>query len=438
MSASLSVPSGPLRTAALVLARLLPLTMNIAVSSSRRIGQAESRSASPGYLDPRLSGSRIRRISVRLWHGLLKVFLIAPCLVPRVEHAQRSERIDRVQDTPSCKACRIVVTSSRVLEVPALEQGSIPIGVREDSKKRTWIFRQLDLPLIYDVGKTQPRVLGRRGNGPNEYRAVVDAVSLPGDSILIVDAVGGRSVILDPQLQARRYVAGESNLLGTVVLGWPDAVVTNAAIPTPTRIGLPLHRVSFKNSPLRMLQSFGGSEGELRPNAMQASLYSLTRVDPLRFWAGARNAYRIELWTRDGTLERTLVREPAWFQGVSAADLGWSNRPPPPNLAAIDIDRDGLIWAFVAVPAPAWREAWPKLSPKQREVEGASLAIDRLFDTMVEVLDPTRNVVVSRARLPGVPLAALSGRRMATYQVTEDGRTTVTIRALDVRQPTVP
>ena len=129
---------------------------------------------------------------------------------------------------------------------------------------------------------------------------------------------------------------------------------------------------------------------------------------------------------------RTLVREPEWFRGVSSAEYGWTDRPPEPYLAAIQLERDGLLWTFVAVPAATWKEAWPQLGPNQKEVDASLVAMDKLFDTMVEVIDPGKGVVVARAQLPGIPLASLSGQRLATYRVAADGATSITIQTLKI------
>lgn len=144
-----------------------------------------------------------------------------------------------------------------------------------------------------------------------------------------------------------------------------------------------------------------------------ASLYH--ELAPTRggtFWSASAGSYDLFQSSADGRILRTLLRRPPWFSRPSPVNYDWKNRPPPPHFGAVLEDEDGLLWVFVRVAAGSWREAWPTVSPDVYEVPLRQIAMEKLFATMIEVIDPQAGRVLARQRIDGLVVGALPGPRV--------------------------
>ena len=97
----------------------------------------------------------------------------------------------RIPDEPTCGACRITLTTFATLgdtDGPGA-LANIPYGVRVDGRDRIWLWGGDNAggPSIYDANGKFLRVSGRRGQGPGEFEMITDVITLPGDSVLVVD-----------------------------------------------------------------------------------------------------------------------------------------------------------------------------------------------------------------------------------------------------------
>jgi hypothetical protein len=115
--------------------------------------------------------------------------------------------------------------------------------------------------------------------------------------------------------------------------------------------------------------------------------------------------------------------------------LGTPNSPPPPAITDVAEDSTGLVWVFVRVAAPTWREAWPAVGG---EFDYRQMSLDKMFRTMVEVIDPGRQSVVTRTVLNQWVVSALPGSRVASYLTNEDGSVHIRIEEFGLRRPESP
>jgi hypothetical protein len=77
-------------------------------------------------------------------------------------------------------------------------------------------------------------------------------------------------------------------------------------------------------------------------------------------------------------------------------------------------DDAGLLWIYIRKPRPGWQTAWPSGLGRVAEVRATPELIGRLYDTLVEVIDPrTARVVARRILDEHVVLSLLPGRRVA-------------------------
>lgn len=115
---------------------------------------------------------------------------------------------------------------------------------------------------------------------------------------------------------------------------------------------------------------------------------------------------------KGNTLERlrTLRRDPSWFHGESNAAIGAAPRngrpwiPPSPAVVGIEEDDEGLLWAYVRVPAPGWRDAWSRVKldiDAGRQPRLNDLRWEKLYDTRIEVIDPVAGRVLARTTVDG-------------------------------------
>ena len=336
-----------------------------------------------------------------------------------------------VPDAVSCDACAITV---RQLVRLGAEDGDgslsgFPTAVRADSRGRYWVLEWRRPPRLFDANGRFMRNVGRIGQGPGEFVFAFDAGQVAGDSILVIDAAARRATVFSPDLRPRRYVSLRTQLFSTTVVRWPDRVMTNTR-PTSREGGWPLSVTSFAGSDIAVVTSFGPDDSPSRPGAMPT--HRLAKTGDGRIWAADVQQYRLVEWAGDGDRVATLERNPDWFDGKVSGGLGTSTSPPPPAIQAIDVDDNGRIWVFVAVAADTWREAWPGRARARREVRAQDMAYEKLYRTMVEVIDPTEGRVITRRTIDQWVIAALPGRRIAAYTVDRDGIPQVEISQIEL------
>lgn len=128
--------------------------------------------------------------------------------------------------------------------------------------------RQAGLCLFDATGRFM-RVVGRRGNGPGEFRAIASIDRLPGDSILVFDSKLGRLSVVSPAGAVVRSIpvprpttTGNFTAVlvralpdGTFLAGWTDRF---ERVPSPesVRLTLTLHRVDRTGKPLGPVGTF--------------------------------------------------------------------------------------------------------------------------------------------------------------------------------------
>jgi hypothetical protein len=206
----------------------------------------------------------------------------------------------------------------------------------------------------------------------------------------------------------------------------------NGIVSTGASVGWPLHLLSLEQQTATVLRSFGPDDGQLLPNTQLEKTQLLTESQGGRAWSADIVRYRLSLWTRDGTLSQSLERHPTWFSGVSPYGIGTPTTPPPPAITAIQEDGSGRLWVFIQVAGPRWRSAWPQIGRGTHEVASRTIAFEKLFRTIVEVIDPKEGRVVARRSFDDWFVAGLPTGRSAIYSVDQQGLPHVAIVALGV------
>lgn len=203
------------------------------------------------------------------------------------------------------------------------------------------------------------------------------------------------------------------------MLRWPDSVVVRGDIQTGEKSGWPLHMMSFARAEAIVLTS-GGSTN--RGQSIETDRAKLASQGPGQVWT-FHSPYVLRRWDNNLRVAQTLEREPGWWRDPETGlPYGIPHRSPPASsVAAVAVDSVGLIWVFIHVAAPNWREGWADVPPGASEIPAKLVRRERLFNSIVEVIDPGTMRVVTRSRLPHYVLQAFSDRTVAVYAPTPEG-----------------
>ncbi len=337
-------------------------------------------------------------------------FFASLCVVDA--NAQAAQRIP---DQVSCAACRISMSPPVFLRVPPQHAiASAPQQVRADNRGRIYVLADASI-LVFDNAGRFVQTIGRDGRGPNEYQGPSDIITLPGDSLLVIDPPNARASVLSPALQFIRSIPYPYTFGSGAVVRWPDSVLISGRSYGPKASVEPLYLMSFRGSTAQSTRTFGSVDGVLRkgysPDVTQhinvGATASTITVD--------RRAYDITRWSRLGVERRQFERRPAWFAEPSIRNLAPAN-PPPVAITGTWVDSTGLLWVTTQVPAPGWAAAWSGVS-LQQEIRVSAIAIEKLYNTVLEVLDLTTGRVVTRTEIVGWVTGILPGGRLVKYSV---------------------
>lgn len=348
----------------------------------------------------------------------------------------------QLPDEPSCPRCIIAMSTVAKLgtdDGPGSLNGR-PMSVNLDARGRYWVFQELEPPAVFSASGAFLQSVGRKGAGPAEFQAA-DYGAVIGDSMLVFDWLSSRATVVGGDLKAVRSIGYRPHLSPAVVLSWPGLLVMNGFAPATSPANSALHRVTFADREMAILGSFGpvGTGGSMGSVLVSQTL---ALASGSRVWSADRVRYHIARWKADGTADASFERKPEWFTGEvsgarAAAELAGlagdpRTTPPKPRTTALKEDADGLVWVFISVAAPTWRDAWPKVAAGTKEVRSRDIAWDKMYRTMIEVIDPTQARVVARRALDSYVFAALPGGRAAIYTIDENGIPRVSVVSLSL------
>jgi hypothetical protein len=355
----------------------------------------------------------------------------------------RAQQLQSTGPDPACQ-CRIVLEHLTRLGSVDDTIAILNANVARDSKGRFYVAGILPYSGIGVFGPDGRHLatLGRRGDGPGEFRRIRSVHVVTGDTLLVHD--DRRMTVLDPDgayVRSSEMPSGPRGFRFTPLAG--GAFVLNNYFPT--------HRafVLFDRDH-RMVREFGRS----LLNRPLGDARDLTSYDPraLQFLlldaGGGRlvaiqQHYRflVQVWDTSGALVREFNREPSWFTRSTAEQhraLGFASRYPVVLGAWSDVTQRRL-WIVASVPDPQWNEPdcqLPAGVPRSREGSGC-LPIPlskrpRAWDSVVEVLDADTGRPLISQRFDAVVDAFTDGGLLYTQHENEDG-----LMVIDVWRPVV-
>jgi len=300
-----------------------------------------------------------------------------------------------ISGAPTCGECRIEQIDFTTISDSSLASGAFGFGVIAYGIEPDYILLGAGAGLsdeLYRVDRATGAMeqVGRKGDGPGEFRRVEVATSAT--EHLIFDRSARR---------VTRLARGSLRLLGTSPIPggmnnspavFPDGrYLLNSTVPTSESIGYPVHIVSADGEVLR---SLGGDPDEFVPG--QTSLVRVVAASgDTAVWVARRGEYRIERWDSAGRLEAVYERHVDWFPLLNSAER--ASNPYPgngePRLTWMHEDSQGRLWVVVAI---------PRRKPADVGVPGAFWD-KSASEVIIEILDLNRKEVIGSERIAGYP-----------------------------------
>lgn len=321
------------------------------------------------------------------------VLVLANC-----KDSEPEDVVEIIGAVQPCSGCRIELGPPMELRGDGTNALALPpMAIAVDGSQRFWVAELNQLTRVYDANGKFIRTIGQRGDGVNAPGVAAAYMALPGDSMLLFDfQKGTKAFVIDSQFQTVRTIQLPDYLLPASADGWPEQMLLSGTVREPGHEGWTLHVLTADAPDAKITKSFGNDKVSGEQQQTMARFQRVTRARDGGYWSTDFLRYRLSHFAKDGTLLGTIDRTPEWFPTTSLDNMGTPTVPPPPKMVAVWQAPDGLLWVYGRVAARNWKGAWPSLPPDAREVDLSALAIEKLYDSVIEVLDPiTRKVVTT-------------------------------------------
>jgi hypothetical protein len=341
-------------------------------------------------------------------------------------------------DTPQCPRCtiRLVhrVTFQTDSRVAALE--GLPVQVAQTRDRKFIVLVPGQLPLVYGSNGKLLTTIGRRGEGPGEYRAPTFVAPLVGDSVLIVDSQLLRGTVLDADFKLSRTIQFPLRPGPVAILEWPSKVAVNGVSFSPELAGFPLHLFDLSGSGARHIAPLQRERGALRASDTPSQLRRLFQGDQTGFWASHVLEYKLARVTVQGATVQEITRRPSWFSQSSSWSIGSPTRPPPPFIEGAAIVGDTL-WVAIRIARPDWQDAWSGIRVPLSGEMSRSQVPDRteLYRSRLEVIHRQSGQLISAGYVNGIVVHVTPDRHILLYRLTDSGEPRLTLHEVVLQSP---
>ena len=298
---------------------------------------------------------------------------------------------------------------------------SFPFAVRRNASGQLLVVVEAEQAsvLIFDERGAYQGRMGGPGEGPGEFRTITHIHEWRGDSISVWDIGNSRMQIYPQDLGVPRI--RPVRILPRAGLVLPDGrLFVNAILRNVEQSGYALHELGANGA---VRASFDGTNS-FRWDRPDVHRRALTVSAHGGFWAASQTRYQITRWSADGEILQDFRRAVEWFPDNTYYGLHWEDqdRSPAPGLIDVYEDDRGLLWTLIHVPADEWRAGLD--GPLRRGMYGQMLpSIDRnaMWDTVLEVLDPSTESVVARQSVDEALLGWADAGVAYSYRENEAG-----------------
>jgi hypothetical protein len=239
-------------------------------------------------------------------------------------------------------------------------------------------------PMVYDDSGRYHGGLAA-GSGDQQFETPLFTRIGPGDSIWIFDA-SQRAFVFDPD---RRFVRS----IALPASPWDAAILSNGNIliaPANTDHPLPLLLVTSTGAPLRQI---GAADSTIVP----APRWLVVDRDGTFWTMPTQFRWRLEHWDSNGKSLGVLERHPSWFQRYNRVLPVSATQPPQGSILGAWLDATGRFWIMGSAADPQWRKGIGSSSRGQHG--GVITEPDKVFDTMIEAIDPHSRQMIATTRL---------------------------------------
>jgi hypothetical protein len=321
--------------------------------------------------------------------GALLAVLVAGAAIawmPSFSFAQLSPDpvVRALPDAPACPKCDIRVTKAVTLGAGNALLGVFSQAVARDRQGRYYVSSDhMSSVVVYAANGAELMEFGRDGSGPGEFRSILSIKVGPADSLYIGDMARRTSVFGPDGRYARSF-----NYLGDFSRA---VLLPSGGFLAETRRGT-LYEYCKDGKEEKQHGVTGGAERRVNPacRLCDQRVLAASRRWPGQFWSFVRNHYELERVDLSGAVRERFVRSVPWFEPWSAqAEL-----VPLPRVSGVWEDPGGRVWVVIHVPDPSWT---PASGPSQIK---AAEDYNRMYDSVVEVLDPVSGRILVSKDLP--------------------------------------
>jgi len=267
---------------------------------------------------------------------------------------------------------------------------------------------------LFAVPNTFKYQIGKTGNGPGEQRIVRRIRVGRGDTIYVLDSLEGRVNIFNSSGRFISMIRVPRGVFDFWAVG-ARRVIVAGAVRSRGSAGYPLHIVEQDGR----LTSFGGDGSLLGPGRERQLLRLFSRKGNDEIWAAHQKSYTIEGW-KGTTRTAILKRDVSWFPEWDGIESPASARRPTAQIRGINEDDAGLLWVFTTVADQNWRPIPLRDAPTPGEKVSSREDYDRLYDTIIEVIDPRHGSMIVHAR-SNRKLTPIGDGYVYSYEVGTDG-----------------
>lgn len=311
----------------------------------------------------------------------------------------RAQRIvTHVPTNVSCTRCNIRVKEGTVIgrddEDGALTSWpDVVLGLRGGRYLVAGGRGEESVPRVFSARGEFERRIGREGAGPGEFRGI-KAAFVWHDSLFLFDRGNARMAVLSPEFAVHRHAPAPTQVHSV------DAMSSGFALSGPIRdaqrVGHPVHLFSQLGEYLRPLGDSAETvtlRSGLRPFAIARARDGGVWTVPM--WGG----YELKRWNPDGTLQAALVVHSDWYKSAPSQGSITPSSPPIAQISRIYEAEDGLVWVLALVADPEWHRGLGPAVMDERRVGYPIVDRSKVFDAMIEVVDPSAGRIVARHRL---------------------------------------
>ena len=334
----------------------------------------------------------------------------------------------RLESDVSCKTCAVRVSKVATLDDSVV--GGPPLTIARDPQGNIYYVDQVGgLLKVFASNGRFIRVVGRRGEGPGEYRRIRNV--LPGKSglIEILDNELARRSVFSPTgdfIRSSRAPSGGAGLPAVILPN--DEVVVNTVGRGPDEVGFALQR--FDSTGKRNLMFDEGPFDTRNPWRQRRVLWGRPNGE---LWVGQPYRFAIDLYeTNLKARKLSFIRVADWLPTTEPTEQpsdGVLDQPPTPRLAAIWEDPEGLVWLYFVVQSPRWKPGphTPKEALDKKSRPRPEITDRPRFDSIVEVLDVASRRLLARTRMEGPLGLAFAGGFFLKYGEAPGGEPEATI-----------